>query len=69
MNGFDNIINFDETPINYDMVLQRSWDQHGSSEILVTSKDSKNRITVELGIIFPLKIHIPQLYKCKPFLD
>ncbi len=67
-NDIDYIINFDETPINYDMVLQRSWDQRGSSEILLNTRDSKNRITVALGIIYPLKTHLPQLYKCKPLL-
>ena len=51
-NHYEYLINFDETPICFDLTFDHTYAKEGSTEILISKYDnSKNRITVILGII------------------
>lgn len=59
------VLNIDETPIVWDMALNR----RGDVEVLISALDSnKKRITVILGIIYSTKFATKEFFKCKPMI-
>ncbi len=69
LEGYDYMINIDETPIYFNMTYDRTLANSGDHEVLIAKHgNEKKRVTFVTGIIKPLKDNVPQKFKCKPFI-